>query len=67
MPLVAIALLCLVCAFTGGSAAAALALAGGLPPVGAVLLSLPAAVGASYAGWRAVSFGKPSRSGRRAA
>lgn len=54
MPLLAIAGLSLACAFVGGGVGAGLALAGGLTPDMAVLLSLPAAVATSYAGWRAV-------------
>jgi hypothetical protein len=54
MPLLAIATVSLGCAFVGGGLGAGLALAGGLTPEMAVLLSLPVAAATSYAGWRAV-------------
>jgi hypothetical protein len=44
---------------------AGLALAGGLTPEMAVLLSLPAAAATSYAGWRAVLTDKLRGSRRR--
>ena len=65
MPLLAIAGLSLACAFVGGGVGAGLALAGGLTPEMAVLLSLPAAVATSYAGWRAVLTEKLQGSRRR--
>jgi hypothetical protein len=58
MPVLAIASLSLACAFVGGGLGAGLALAGGLTPEMAVLLSLPAAAVTSYAGWRAVLLDK---------
>jgi hypothetical protein len=65
MPLLAIAGLSLACAFVGGGVGAGLALAGGLTPEMAVLLSLPAAAATSYAGWRAVLTDKLRGSRRR--
>lgn len=64
MPLFAIAALSLACAFVGGGVGAGLALAGGLAPELAALLSLPAAAAASYAGWRTVAFDKMAISRR---
>ena len=58
MPLLAIAGLSLACAFVGGGLGAGLALAGGLTPEMALLLSLPAAAATSYLGWRAVLLDK---------
>jgi hypothetical protein len=65
MPLLAIAGLSLACAFVGGGVGAGLALAGGLTPDMAVLLSLPAAAATSYAGWRALLLDKVQGPRRR--
>ena len=64
MPLLAIAAVSSACAFVGGGVGAGLALVGGLAPEFAVLLSLPAAVAASYAGWRVAPVDKPAVSRR---
>ncbi|MBK1696008.1 hypothetical protein [Rhodovibrio salinarum] len=67
MPLLAIATLGLLCAFAGGGVGAGLALAGGLEPSMAVVLSLPAAAAASYFGWRVTPVEKVQGPHRRTA